>query len=47
MNSDEVWMKLYRPALTKESFYQNLEEILLPVWQSARSQGFREWRYND
>ena len=40
-------MKLYRPALTEESFYQNLEEILLPVWQSARSLGFREWRYND
>lgn len=40
-------MKLYRPALTQESFYQNLEEILLPVWQSARSLGFREWRYHD
>ena len=47
VNSDEVLMKLYRPALTKESFYQNLEEILLPVWQSARSLGFREWRYHD
>ena len=47
VNSDEVLMKLYRPALTEESFYQNLEEILLPVWQSARSLGFREWRYHD
>ncbi len=47
VNSDEVWMKLYRPALTEESFYQNLEKILLPVWQSARSLGFREWRYHD
>lgn len=47
VNSDEVWMKLYRPALTQESFYHNLEEILLPVWQSARSLGFREWRYHD
>lgn len=45
--SDEVWVRLYRPALTQENFYQNLEEILLPVWQSARSLGFREWRYHD
>ena len=46
INSDEVWMKLYSAALPQESFYRNLEEILLPVWQSAHNLGFREWRYH-
>lgn len=44
VNSDEVQMKLYRNGLTREIFDQNLEEILLPVWQSAHNLGFQEWR---
>lgn len=47
INSDEVWMKLYRGGLTKEMFCQNLEEILLPVYQSAHNMGFGEWEYRD
>lgn len=47
INSDEVWMKLYRAGLTKEMFCQNLEEILLPVYQSAHNMGFGEWEYRD
>lgn len=47
INSDEAWLKLYSPELSRESFYHNLGEILLPVWQSAHNQGFREWRYHE
>lgn len=45
INSDEVWTKLYREGLTKEAFSKNLEEILLPVYQSAHNMGFVEWKY--
>ena len=47
INSDEAWMKLYSPELSRETFTRSLEEILLPVWQSAHNQGFREWRYHE
>ena len=47
INSDEAWLKLYSPGLSQDSFYHNLGEILLPTWQSAHNQGFREWRYHE
>lgn len=47
VNSDEVWAKLYREGLTREVFCQNLEEILLPVYQSAHNMGFGEWKYQE
>jgi hypothetical protein len=43
VNSDDVRMKLYRPGLSKDDFYGNLEGILLPVYESARNVGFRSW----
>ena len=47
INSDEAWMKLYSPELSRESFTRNLGEILQPVWLSAHNLGFKEWRYNE
>lgn len=47
INSDEAWMKLYSPELSRESFTHNLGEILQPVWLSAHNLGFKEWRYNE
>ena len=32
-------------GLTVEEFSDRLSEIVLPVYQSARSAGFREWEY--
>ena len=47
INSDEAWFKLYSTGISRESFYHNLGEMLLPTWQSAHNQGFREWRYHE
>jgi len=45
VNSDEERMKLYQEGLREEVFAANLEEILLPVYQSARNIGFGVWNY--
>ncbi len=38
-----VKMKLYYENISKEEFSRNLEEIMFPVYQSARNMGFRDW----
>ena len=43
INSDEVYMKLYKPGLNKEEFCTNLENIMLPVYKSAQNAGFKGW----
>lgn len=43
VNSDDVKRRLYAPGLEKNVFCKGLEDILLPVHQAARRQGFREW----
>ena len=45
LNSPIVEGRLYAPNLTKEEFGGRLSEIVLPVYQSAKSAGFREWVY--
>ncbi len=45
LNSEEIRFRLYRPDQTLEHFAGQLEEILLPVYESARNMGFREWVY--
>ena len=45
LNSQMVEGRLYAPNLSKEEFCGRLSEIMLPVYQSARSAGFREWEY--
>ena len=45
LNSPIVEGRLYAPDLIKEEFSSRLSEIVLPVYQSARSAGFREWEY--
>ncbi len=37
--------RLYAPELTEEEFRGRLSEIVLPVYQSAKSAGLREWEY--
>ena len=37
--------RLYAPDLSKDEFGNRLSEIVLPVYQSAKSAGFREWEY--
>lgn len=43
LNNDEVRHKLYKSGQTKEAFSGQLEEILLPVYESAKNMGFGEW----
>ena len=45
LNSQMVEGRLYAPNLSQEEFSARLSEIVLPVYQSARSAGFREWEY--
>lgn len=45
LNSEEIRHRLYRPGQSEELFINQLEEILLPVYESARNMGFREWVY--
>jgi len=43
LNNDEIRYKLYQPGLSQEQFAGQLEEILLPVYESAKNMGFGEW----
>ena len=45
LNSEDIRFRLYRSGQTKEHFTGQLEEILLPVYESAKNMGFREWVY--
>ena len=45
LNSPMVDGRLYAPDLTIEEFEGRLSEIVLPIYQSAKSAGFREWEY--
>ena len=45
LNSRMVEGRLYAPDLTEGDFRERLSEIVLPVYQSAKSAGFREWEY--
>ena len=45
LNSEEIRYRLYRSGQTEEQFTRQLEEILLPVYESAKNMGFREWVY--
>lgn len=45
INSDDVLMRLYRPDIKKEEFIFNLEQVLFPVFESAKNVGFLEWKY--
>ncbi len=45
LNSQMVEERLYAPELSRTEFGNRLSEIVLPVYQSAKSAGFREWEY--
>lgn len=45
LNSMTIEGRLYAPDLKEAEFQQRLSEIILPVYQSAKAAGFREWKY--
>ena len=45
LNNEEIRYRLYRPGQSRQHFTNQLEEILLPIYDSARNMGFRKWVY--
>ena len=44
LNNQEIRHKLYQQGLSEREFSEHLEEVILPVYQSAQSMGFSNWR---
>lgn len=47
VNNPEIRNRMYREGLSSEEFCGQLQDILLPVYQSARNCGFGEWVYKE
>ena len=45
LNNDDVKMRVYRVGLSLAEFSTSLEEVILPVYQSAKNCGFKNWIY--
>ena len=43
LNNQEIRHKLYQQGLAETEFSGRLEEVILPVYQSAKSMGFSNW----
>lgn len=46
LNNPEIEHRLYREGLTQEEFKSQLEGIVYPVYQSAKTCGFKQWEYH-
>ena len=45
INNDDIRYRVYREGLDFGSFKNELESVILPVYQSARNCGFGDWKY--
>ena len=45
LNNEEVRYRLYQQGQSEQHFTNQLQELLLPVYESARNMGFRKWKY--
>lgn len=45
LNNDDVKMRVYREGLSMGEFSKSLEEVILPIYQSAKNCGFKNWIY--
>ena len=45
LNNEDVRYRLYLQGQTEQHFTNQLEELLLPIYESARNMGFRKWTY--
>ena len=43
LNNHEIRHKLYQQGLSEREFSGRLEEVIFPVYQSAKSLGFPNW----
>ncbi len=46
LNNQEIRNRLYVDGLDRDSFKERLEHIIRPVYESAQTQGFKEWVYD-
>jgi len=46
LNNQEIRNQLYSQGLDRSNFKQRLEHVIRPVYESAQTQGFKEWTYN-
>ena len=46
LNNEEVRYRLYKAGQSEQYFTNQLEELMLPIYESARNMGFREWKYD-
>lgn len=47
LNNQEIRNSLYEDGLEKEAFRQRLANVIKPVYDSAKNQGFKEWTYHE
>lgn len=47
LNNQEIKNQLYADGLDRATFKQRLEHVIRPVYESAQTQGFKEWTYNE
>lgn len=47
LNNDEIRHRIYRPEQNFETFSAVLEEVIQPIYQSAKNCGFKNWIYAD
>lgn len=45
LNNQEIRNQLYEANLDKNQFMERLEKVILPVYESAKNCGFKEWAY--
>ena len=45
LNNENIKYRLYMQGQTEQHFTNQLEELLLPIYESARNMGFKEWTY--
>ena len=47
LNNEDVKRRVYRQGLTYSEFYTSLEEVIQPIYQSAKNCGFKNWIYRE
>lgn len=47
LNSEDIKRRIYRKGLAFSEFSASLEEVIQPIYQSARNCGFKNWIYRE
>ncbi len=47
LNNDDIKRRIYKEGLTLNEFSVELEEVIRPVYQSAKNCGFKNWIYQN